>query len=70
VVVVVVLEDSIALLECELVNVTLGEAAEYVFELWEDVGEFAEVMAKPVRERFDPVEEVGVVVLLLVAVIP
>ena len=69
-VVVVVLEDSVELLECELVDVTEGEAVKYVFELWEDVDEFIEVTVKPVRELFDLVEEVDVVVLLLVAVIP
>jgi hypothetical protein len=70
VVVVVVLEDSVELLECELVDVTVGEAVEYVLELWEDVDEFTEVMVKLVRELLDPVEEVDVVILLLVAVIP
>jgi hypothetical protein len=70
VVVVVVLEDIVELLGCELVDVTVGEVVEYVFELWEDVDEFTEVMVKPVRELFDLVEEVDVVVLLLVAVIP
>lgn len=69
-VVVVVLEDSVELLECELVDVTVGEAVEYVLELWEDVDEFTEVMVKLVRELLDPVEEVDVVILLLVAVIP
>ena len=58
------------LLECELVDVTVGEAVEYAFELWEDVDEFTEVMVKPVRELFDLGEEMDVVVLLLVAVIP
>jgi hypothetical protein len=70
VVVVVVLEDSVELLECELVDGTVGEAVEYVLELWEDVGEFTEVMVKVVREPLDPVEEVDVVILLLLAVIP
>ena len=69
-VVAVVLEDSVELLECELVDGIVGEALEYVLELWEDVGEFTEVMVKLVREPLDPVEEVGVVILLLVAVIP
>ena len=69
-VVVVVLEDSVELLECELVDVTVGEAVEYVLELWEDVDEFIEVMVKLVRELLGPVEEVDVVILLLVAVIP
>ena len=69
-VVVVVLEDSVELLECELVDVTVGEAVECVLELWEDVDEFTEVMVKPVRELLDPMEEVDVVILLLVAVIP
>ena len=57
------------LLECKLVDVTVGEAVEYALELWEDVDEFTEVMVKLVRELLDPVEEVGVVILLLVAVI-
>jgi hypothetical protein len=70
VVVVVVLEDSVELLECELVDGVVGEAVEYVLELWEDVGEFTEVMVKLVREPLDPVEEVDVVILLLLAVIP
>jgi len=70
VVVVVVLEDSVELLECELVDVTVGEAVECVLELWEDVDEFTEVMVKLVRELLDPVKEVDVVILLLVAVIP
>ena len=69
-VVVVVLEDSVELLECELVDVTVGEAVEYLLELWEDVDEFTEVMVKLVRELLDPVKEVDVVILLLVAVIP
>lgn len=69
-VVVVVLEDSVELLECELVDVTVGEAVEYVLELWEDADEFTEVMVKLVRELLDPMEEVDVVILLLVAVIP
>jgi hypothetical protein len=60
----VVLEDSVELLECELVDVTVGEAVEYV------LGEFTEVMVKLVRELLDLVEEVGVVILLLVAVTP
>lgn len=68
-VVVVVLEDSVELLECELVDVAVGEAVEYVLELWEDVDEFTEVMVKLVRELLGPVEEVAVI-LLLVAVIP
>jgi hypothetical protein len=62
--VVVVLEDSVELLECELVDVTVGEAVEYVLD------EFIEVMVKLVRELLDLVEEVGVVILLLVAVTP
>jgi hypothetical protein len=70
VVVVVVLEDSVELLEYELVDVTEGDAVKYVFELWEDVDEFTEVTFKPVRELLDLVEEVDVVVLLLVVVIP
>jgi hypothetical protein len=70
VVVAVVLEDSVELLECELVDVTVGEAFECVLEPWEDVDEFIEVMVKLVRELLDPVEEVDIVVLLLVAVIP
>ena len=69
-VVVVVLEDSVELLEYELVDVTEGDAVKYVFELWEDVDEFTEVTFKPVRELLDLVEEVDVVVLLLVVVIP
>jgi len=69
-VVVVVVEDSVEPLECELVDVTVGEAVEYVLERWEDVDEFTEVMVKLVRELLDPVEEVDVVILLLVAVIP
>ena len=69
-VVVVVLEDSVELLECKLVDVAMGEAVEYVLELWEDVDEFTEVTVKLVRELLDPVEEVDVVILLLVAVIP
>jgi hypothetical protein len=32
-VVVVALEDSVELLECELVDVTVGEEVEYVLEL-------------------------------------
>ena len=68
--VVVVVEDSVEPLECELVDVTVGEAVEYVLERWEDVDEFTEVMVKLVRELLDPVEEVDVVILLLVAVIP
>jgi hypothetical protein len=70
VVVAVVLDDSVELLECEPVDVTVGEAVEYVLELWEDVDEFTEAVVKLVRELLDPVEEVDVVVLLLVAVIP
>jgi hypothetical protein len=66
VVVVVVLEDSVELLECELVDVIVGEEVEYVLELWEDADEVIEVMVK----LLDLVEEVDVVVLLLVAVIP
>ncbi len=58
------------LLECELVDVTVGEAVKYVLEFWEDVNEFTEVMVKLVRELLDPMEEVDVVILLLVAVIP
>ena len=69
-VVVVVLEDSVELLECELVDVTVGEEVEYVLELWEDVDGIIEVVVKLVRELSDPVDEVDVVVLLLVAVIP
>jgi hypothetical protein len=60
VVVVVVLEDSVELLEC------VGEEVEYVLELWKDADEVIEVMVK----LLDLVEEVDVVVLLLVAVIP
>jgi hypothetical protein len=62
--VVVVLEDSVELLECELVDVTVGEAVEYVLD------EFIEVMVELVRELLDLVEEVDVVILLLVAVTP
>jgi hypothetical protein len=57
-------------LNAKLADVTMGEAVEYVLELWEDVDEFTEVMVKLVRELLDPVEEVDVVILLLVAVIP
>jgi hypothetical protein len=64
VVVAVVLEDSVELLECELVDVTVGEAVECVLD------EFTEVVVKVVRELVDLVEEVDVVILLLVAVIP
>jgi hypothetical protein len=70
VVVVVVLEDSVELLECELVDIIVGEEVEYVLELWEDADEVIEVMVKLLRELLDLVEEVDVVVLLLVAVIP
>lgn len=69
-VVVVVLEDSVELLECELVDIIVGEEVEYVLELWEDADEVIEVMVKLLRELLDLVEEVDVVVLLLVAVIP
>jgi hypothetical protein len=69
-VVVVVVEESVELLECELVDVTAGEEVEYVLELWEDADEVIEVMVKLLRELLDLVEEVDAVVLLLVAVIP
>lgn len=68
--VVVVVEESVELLECELVDVTAGEEVEYVLELWEDADEVIEVMVKLLRELLDLVEEVDAVVLLLVAVIP
>jgi hypothetical protein len=60
----------VELLECELVDVTVGEEVEYVLELWEDADEVIEMMVKLLRELLDLVEEVDVVVLLLVAVIP
>ena len=62
-VVVVVQEDSVELLECELVDVTVGEAVEYVLD------EFIEVTVKLVREPSDLVG-VDAVILLVVAVIP
>jgi hypothetical protein len=69
-VVVVVVEESVELLECELVDVTAGEEVEYVLELWEDADEVIEVMVKLLRDLWNLVEEVDAVVLLLVAVIP